>query len=127
MAPILTEISGFGHLPSDPQIQSERIGAFLMTKNSKVVSNRYYFNNLERTKIMSDNENNVMTPEEKAVIQARHRMEQAENRDRAKESKAKVKRHIDMGRILEKAFPASRHMTMEELEEYLTELFKLAS
>ncbi|SDB44137.1 DUF3847 domain-containing protein [Butyrivibrio sp. INlla16] len=76
---------------------------------------------------MSDNENKVMPPEEKAAIQARHRMEQAENRDRAKESKAKVKCHIDMGRILEKAFPASQHMTMEELEEYLTELFKLAS
>lgn len=127
MAPILTEISGFGYLPSDPQIQSERIGAFLMTRNSKVVSNRYCFNNLERTKIMSDNENNVMTPEEKAAIQARHRMEQAENRDRARENKAKVKRHIDMGRILEKAFPASQYMTMEELEDYLTELFKLAS
>ena len=40
---------------------------------------------------MSDNENKVMTLEEKAAIQARHRMEQAENRNRAKENKAKVK------------------------------------
>ena len=76
---------------------------------------------------MSNNENKVMTPEEKAAIQARHRMEQAENRNRAKDNKAKVKRHIDMGRVLEKAFPASQYMTIEELEEYLTELFKLAS
>jgi len=76
---------------------------------------------------MSDNEKNVMTPEEKAAIQARHRMEQAENRSRAKENKAKTKRHIDMGKILEKAFPASQYMTMEELEEYLTKLFKFAS
>ena len=76
---------------------------------------------------MSNSENKIMTPEEKAAIQARHRLEQAENRDRAKENKAKVKRHIDMGRILEKAFPASQNMTIDELEEYLTELFKLAS
>jgi len=76
---------------------------------------------------MSDNEDKVITPEEKAAIQARHRMEQAENRDRAKENKAKVKRQIDMGRVLEKAFPASQNMTIDELEEYLTDLFKLAS
>jgi uncharacterized protein YaiL (DUF2058 family) len=76
---------------------------------------------------MSNNENKVMTPEEKAAVQARHRMEQAENRNRAKENKAKVKRHIDMGRVLEEAFPASKHMTIGELEEYLTELFNLAS
>ena len=40
-------------------------------------------------------------------------------RDRDKERKARTRRLIQTGAILEKAFPQARIMTTDELEEYL--------
>ena len=60
-----------------------------------------------------------MLEEQKRLIQERHRLEQAQMRDRAKERKARTRRLIQEGAILEKAFPQAATMNLEELEEYL--------
>ena len=60
-----------------------------------------------------------MTEQEKKLLQAKHRLEEAEMRNRQKERKARTRRLIQEGAILEKAFPAARTMTLEELEDYL--------
>ena len=65
-----------------------------------------------------------MLEEQKRLIQERHRLEQAQMRDRAKERKARTRRLIQEGAILEKAFPQITAMSLEELEEYLCGLAK---
>ena len=60
-----------------------------------------------------------MTEQEKKLLQAKHRLEEAEMRSRQKERKARTRRLIQEGAILEKAFPAARTMNLEELEDYL--------
>ena len=65
-----------------------------------------------------------MLEEQKKLIQERHRLEQAQMRDRAKERKARTRRLIQEGAILEKAFPKAATMNLEELEEYLCGLAK---
>lgn len=65
-----------------------------------------------------------MLEEQKKLIQERHRLEQAQMRDRAKERKARTRRLIQEGAILEKAFPQVVTMNLEELEEYLCGLAK---
>ena len=60
-----------------------------------------------------------MTEQEKKLLQAKHRLEEAEMRSRQKERKARTRRLIQEGAILEKAFPATRTMNIEELEDYL--------
>ena len=65
-----------------------------------------------------------MTENEKKLLQARHRLEEAEARDRVKERKARTRRLIQEGAILEKAFPQSVRITLEQLEDILCEIFK---
>ena len=65
-----------------------------------------------------------MLEEQKKLIQERHRLEQAQMRDRAKERKARTRRLIQEGAILEKAFPQTVTMSLDELEEYLCGLAK---
>ena len=65
-----------------------------------------------------------MLEEQKKLIQERHRLEQAQMRDRAKERKARTRRLIQEGAILEKAFPQVATMNLEELEDYLCGLAK---
>ena len=60
-----------------------------------------------------------MTEQEKKLLQAKHRLEEAEMRNRQKERKARTRRLIQEGAILEKAFPTARTMNLEELEDYL--------
>ena len=61
---------------------------------------------------------------EKELLQAKHRLEEAQARDRAKERKARTRRLIQEGAILEKALPQTTWMTLEQLEEFLWEAFK---
>ena len=56
-----------------------------------------------------------LTPEEKALLQAKHRQEEAEARDRVKERKARTRRLIQEGAILESAAPWVRDMEPEQL------------
>lgn len=60
-----------------------------------------------------------MTDQEKKLLQARHRLEEAQARDRAKERKARTRRLIQEGAVLEKAFPDAASMNLTELESYL--------
>ncbi len=60
-----------------------------------------------------------MTENEKKLLQAKHRVEQAENRNRAAERKARTRRLIQEGAILEKALPQAATMNLEELEDFL--------
>ena len=61
---------------------------------------------------------------EKEMLQLKHRLEEAQARDRVKERKARTRRLIQEGAILEKALPLVRQMTLEQLEEFLWEAFK---
>ena len=65
-----------------------------------------------------------MTENEKKVIQAKHRLEEALARNRVKERKARTHRLIQEGAILEKALPQVRQMSLEQLEDYLCSLIK---
>ena len=64
-----------------------------------------------------------MTEDEKKLLQAKHRLEAAQARDRAKERKARTRRLIQEGAILEKVFPAVTGMDLNKLEDVLREHF----
>ena len=60
-----------------------------------------------------------MTEDEKKLLQAQHRLEEAQARDRVKERKARTRRLIQEGAILEKVFPSAVGMDLTELEHEL--------
>ena len=60
-----------------------------------------------------------MTEDEKKLIQAKHRLEQAENRNRKKERTERNHRLIVEGAILEKLLPEIKMMNFTDSEEYL--------
>ena len=60
-----------------------------------------------------------MTENEKKLLQAKHRMEEADARDRVKERKARTRRLIQEGAILEKVYPVAAEMDLEKLEDFL--------
>lgn len=60
-----------------------------------------------------------MTEQEKKLLQAKHRMEAAEARDRKKERSARTRRLIQEGAILESVFPQVQHMDLEALKAIL--------
>ena len=62
---------------------------------------------------------NTMTENEKKLLQAKHRLEEAQMRDRQKERKARTRRLIQEGAILEKVYPEVRTMEPSVLEDYL--------
>lgn len=62
-----------------------------------------------------------MTEDEKKLLQGKHRMEEAQARDRVRERKARTRRLIQEGAIMEKAFPAAVGMELEALEHYLVQ------
>ena len=61
-----------------------------------------------------------MTDTEKKLLQAQHRLEEAQARDRVKERKARTHRLIQEGAILEKMLPEVQTIELPELEEYLS-------
>ncbi len=65
-----------------------------------------------------------MTEDEKKLLQARHRLEEAQMRDREKERKARTRRLIQKGALVEKYSPATVDMTMDELDMYLRKTFQ---
>ena len=60
-----------------------------------------------------------MTENEKKLIQAKHRLEEAEARDRVKERKARTRRLIQEGAVLEKVLPNITSIEIDNLEYYL--------
>ncbi len=63
-----------------------------------------------------------MTEDEKKLLQAKHRLEEAEARSREKERKERTRRLIQEGAILEKVFPQALTMELSALESYLQTL-----
>lgn len=63
-----------------------------------------------------------MTETEKKLLQAKHRLEEAQARDRVKQRKARTRRLIQEGAVLEKALPQTVDMDLNKLETYLNEL-----
>ena len=61
----------------------------------------------------------MMTDTDKKLLQAQHRLEEAQARDRVKERKAITRRLIQEGAILEKVLPEVRTMDQSALEDYL--------
>ena len=61
-----------------------------------------------------------MTGAEKKLLQAQHRLEEAQARDRVKERKARTRRFIQEGAILEKVLPEVQAIELSELEAYLS-------
>ena len=70
-----------------------------------------YFQKKRDTKREDDNE--------KKLLQAKHRLEEAQMRDRQKERKARTRRLIQEGAILEKVYPAATDMDLTKLEDFL--------
>ena len=64
-----------------------------------------------------------MTENEQKLIQAKHRLEEAQMRNRAKERKARTRRLIQEGALIEKYYPDAAKMNLEELSEVLREKF----
>ena len=56
---------------------------------------------------------------EKEMLQAKHRAESAEARNRVKERKARTRRLIQEGAILEKVLPQAENMDVGQLERVL--------
>ena len=63
-----------------------------------------------------------MDEQEKKLLQAKHRLEVAQARDRVKERKARTRRLIQKGAIVESAMPETNSMTPDELSRYLRDL-----
>lgn len=63
-----------------------------------------------------------MTENEKKLLQAQHRLEEAQARDRVRERKARTRRLIQEGAILEKAIPQIADMELDRLEDFLSRL-----
>lgn len=60
-----------------------------------------------------------MTENEKKLLQAKHRLEEAQARDRVKERKQRTRRLIQEGAILEKVLPDIKSVELERLEDFL--------
>ena len=74
---------------------------------------------MERNQAFQQRELTIMTENEKKLLQAQHRLEEAQARDRVKERKARTRRLIQEGAILEKVFPTAVGMDLTELEREL--------
>lgn len=64
-------------------------------------------------------EKRTLSPEEKTLLQAKHRKEEAEARNRVKERKARTRRLIQEGAILESIAPKVRSMDLDSLKREL--------
>lgn len=64
-----------------------------------------------------------MTDEEKNVLQAKHRVEAAEARSRVQERKARTRRLIQEGAILESVYPQCAELELETLKSELKRKF----
>lgn len=60
-----------------------------------------------------------MTEQEKKMLQVKHRVEEAEARNRKKERNARTRRLIQEGAILERVFPQAQNMDLEALKTVL--------
>ena len=64
-------------------------------------------------------DNKIMTKEEKQLLQAKHRLEAAEARNRKQERNQRTRRLIQIGAILESVLPEVQSMELEEVKREL--------
>jgi len=69
--------------------------------------------------------NRTMTEDEKKLLQAKHRMEAIEARNRQKERKARTRRLIQIGAVLESIFPEVQAMEIEDAKRELKKRFSV--
>ena len=69
--------------------------------------------------------NELMAENEKKLLQAKHRLEAAEARDRKKERSQRTRRLIQVGAILESVFPEIGYMELEEVKHELERRFSI--
>ena len=67
--------------------------------------------------------NKPMTEEEKKLLQAQHRLDAVEARNRQKERKQRTRRLIQMGAGLESVFPEAQTMELDEVKLELKKRF----
>lgn len=60
--------------------------------------------------------NKPMTEDEKKLLQAKHRLEAIEARNRQAERKKRTRRLIQMGAVLESVFPEVQSMELDEVK-----------
>lgn len=65
-----------------------------------------------------------MTETEKELKQAKHRLEEAQARERVKMRKLRTRRLIQEGAILEKVLPKIVYMNIDRLEGYLRDAIR---
>lgn len=65
-----------------------------------------------------------MTETEKELKQAKHRLEEAQARERVKMRKLRTRRLIQEGAILEKVLPQIVYMNIDRLEGYLRDAIR---
>ena len=61
----------------------------------------------------------ILNEDEKKLLQAKHRAESAENRNRVKEQKARTRRLIQEGALLESISPNVKNMDLVSLKREL--------
>lgn len=66
-----------------------------------------------------------MTEDEKKLLQAKHRQEAVEARNRQKERKQRTRRLIQQGAILESVFPEAQMMDLDNLKIELERRLKV--
>ena len=69
--------------------------------------------------------NRTMTEDEKKILQAKHCMEAIEARKRQKDRKARTRRLIQIGAVLESIFPEVQAMEIEEAKRELKKRFSV--
>lgn len=69
-------------------------------------------------------EQNEVQETQRKLTQAQHRLEEQQARDRVKERKARTRRLIERGAILEKYYPEAKNIDNETLEKRLAVIFK---
>ncbi len=67
--------------------------------------------------------NKPKTEEEKKLLQAQHRLDAVEARNRQKERKQRTRRLIQMGAVLESVFPEAQMMELDEVKLELKKRF----
>lgn len=87
--------------------------------SDKMTDSDYYITPLSNNPIFTTTGGFSMTTDEKKLLQAKHRLEEAEMRDRNKERKARTRRLIQEGAILEKVFPSVASMSLDDVEDFL--------
>ena len=107
-----------------PDAAIERVARVMLPMIQKYYESDEGKMELEKWKQEKENkrmDKRVLSAEEKALLQAKHRMEEAQAREREKERKRRTRRLIQEGAILESVFPAAVDMDFVALKDYLAE------